>query len=146
MRKKVIANKETHKHKIINKTFKVYLEGSIYNFQILCQVFTQHPYVKKLSTGKYSHSELTRVKDELQIKYLKQIYWIKRLYSSRVPGISFYEQEVAPQNYQADQDLCIQQPNAQLDHKENIFHVALAWRSPVKSVELCNYGITPNLP
>jgi len=79
VRKKVIANKETHKHKIINKTFKVYLEGSIYNFQILCQVFTQHPYVKKLSTGKYSHSESTstRVKDELQTTYLKQIYWIK---------------------------------------------------------------------
>lgn len=51
VRQKVIANKETHKHKIIDQAFKVYLEGSIYNFQFLCQVFTQHPYVKKLLTG-----------------------------------------------------------------------------------------------
>lgn len=65
VRQKVVANKETHKHKIIDKAFKVYLEGSIYNFQILCQVFTQHPYVKKLLTGMWSHREPTGVKDEL---------------------------------------------------------------------------------
>jgi hypothetical protein len=35
VRQKVMANKETHKHKIIDKPFKVDLEWSIYNFQIL---------------------------------------------------------------------------------------------------------------
>jgi hypothetical protein len=50
VRQKVIPNKEAEKHKIIQDAFKVYLEGGIYNLQILLQVLPQHPDVKKLLT------------------------------------------------------------------------------------------------
>jgi hypothetical protein len=51
VRQEVIPNKETDEHKIINDAFKVNLEGRVCNFQILLQVFPQHPDVKKLLTG-----------------------------------------------------------------------------------------------
>ena len=51
----------------------------------------------------------------------------QKLSCFRVPGTSFYELEGAPRHYQPDQGLGTQQPNAQLDHTESIFHVALAW-------------------
>ena len=50
MRKEVIANKETQENKIIYYSFKVYLKWRVGDLQIILQIFSQHPYVKKLSS------------------------------------------------------------------------------------------------
>jgi hypothetical protein len=70
MRKKVIADKEAQKYKIIHYSFKVNHKRRVGNLQFILQIFTKHPNVKKLWIPRISLKLKKKGKMKIQISML----------------------------------------------------------------------------